>query len=166
MNRERYKEVLETKLIPFMQIHQATHFLQDGAPCHTSKKIKDLLKAEDFEVIDQLLQLEGAISRSSGETLRLYAKEDYWRAEKEGRDDHILVKQCNNMEIYNFSTSLCLLRQEIEKFEILEPQIVSGQVLSQWWKKIVLGSHRYVLSLHTAWTGLFTISILCRIVDQ
>jgi hypothetical protein len=52
MNRERYKEVLETKLIPFMQIHQATHFLQDGALCHTSEKTKDLLNAYDFEVID------------------------------------------------------------------------------------------------------------------
>jgi hypothetical protein len=37
MNGERYKEVMEAKLLPFMQIHPATHFLQDGTPCHTSK---------------------------------------------------------------------------------------------------------------------------------
>jgi hypothetical protein len=35
-----------------MPIYQATHFLQDRAVCHTSKKTKDLLKGQDFEVID------------------------------------------------------------------------------------------------------------------
>jgi hypothetical protein len=29
-----------------------THFLQDGSLRHMSKKINDLLKAQDFEVID------------------------------------------------------------------------------------------------------------------
>jgi hypothetical protein len=52
MNGEGYKEVLKTKLILFMPIYQATHFLQDRAVCHTSKKTKDLLKGQDFEVID------------------------------------------------------------------------------------------------------------------
>jgi transposase len=52
MNGERYQEVLENHLIPFMNIHEATHFLQDGAPCHASKKIKAYLAEQPFQVID------------------------------------------------------------------------------------------------------------------
>jgi transposase len=52
MNGERYQEVLESHLLPFMRIHRCTHFLQDGAPCHASKRIKDYLKDKPFEVID------------------------------------------------------------------------------------------------------------------
>jgi transposase len=52
MNGERYKEVLENHLLPFMEIHRASHFLQDGAPCHTSKKVKDFLKEKDVVVMD------------------------------------------------------------------------------------------------------------------
>jgi hypothetical protein len=40
MNGERYINVLNNHLLPFMALHRATHFLQDGAPCHTSKKVK------------------------------------------------------------------------------------------------------------------------------
>jgi transposase len=52
MNGERYQTVLEDHLLPFMTIHRSTHFLQDGAPCHASKRIKDFLKDKPFEVID------------------------------------------------------------------------------------------------------------------
>jgi transposase len=37
MNGTRYRKVLEDKLEFFMHQHQTTHFLQDGAPCNTSK---------------------------------------------------------------------------------------------------------------------------------
>jgi transposase len=52
MNGERYQEVLTNHLIPFMAIHGTTYFLQDGAPCHTSKRIKDYLSDKPFNVID------------------------------------------------------------------------------------------------------------------
>ena len=52
MNGDHYKMVLEEHLLPAMERHQATHFLQDGAPCHKSKKVKDLLAQADFEIID------------------------------------------------------------------------------------------------------------------
>jgi transposase len=52
MNGERYQDVLENHLLPFMAMHRSTHFLQDGAPCHASKRIKDFLKAQSFQVID------------------------------------------------------------------------------------------------------------------
>ncbi len=42
--------VLEDQLIPFMNFHGATHFLQDGAPCHASKRIKKFLIDKPFEV--------------------------------------------------------------------------------------------------------------------
>jgi transposase len=48
MNGERYQQVLEDHLLPFMEMHRCSHFLQDGAPCHASKRIKD----KPFEVID------------------------------------------------------------------------------------------------------------------
>ena len=52
MNGEHYQDVLENHLLPFMEIHQATHFLQDGAPCHASKRIKQFLATKPFTVID------------------------------------------------------------------------------------------------------------------
>ena len=52
MNGDRYLEVLQNHLIPFMEIHGSTHFLQDGAPCHKSKKVMDFLKDKPFEIMD------------------------------------------------------------------------------------------------------------------
>ncbi len=40
MNGERYQRVLDEKLEIFMHQHGTTHFLQDRAPCHTSKIVK------------------------------------------------------------------------------------------------------------------------------
>jgi transposase len=52
MNGERYQQVLEDHLLPFMEVHWCSHFLQDGAPYHASKRIKEFLKDKPFEVID------------------------------------------------------------------------------------------------------------------
>jgi hypothetical protein len=52
MNKERYQEVLEDHLLLFMAIHHCTHFLQDGAPCQSSKRIKNYLSDKPFEVMD------------------------------------------------------------------------------------------------------------------
>ena len=52
MNGERYQSVLEDHLLQFMDIHGCTHFLQDGAPCHASKRIKTFLATQNFSVID------------------------------------------------------------------------------------------------------------------
>jgi hypothetical protein len=41
---EMYKNVLKKHLLPSMKKHKATFFLQDGAPCHTSKLVKNYLK--------------------------------------------------------------------------------------------------------------------------
>ena len=40
MNSQRYLRVLEDKLELFMRQHGTSHFLQDGAPCHTAKVVK------------------------------------------------------------------------------------------------------------------------------
>jgi transposase len=37
-----------------MRHHQATHFLQGGAPCHTSKKVMAFLKEAKIPVMDWL----------------------------------------------------------------------------------------------------------------
>jgi transposase len=54
MNGERYKEVLDDHLIPFMRLHKSKYFLQDGAPCHKSKKVMDHLKEfkKEFGILD------------------------------------------------------------------------------------------------------------------
>ena len=39
MNGMRYREILDEKLELFMRVHGATHFLQDGAPCHKAKVV-------------------------------------------------------------------------------------------------------------------------------
>ena len=52
MNGQRYKEVLDSHLLPFMRIHNCRFFLQDGAPCHKSKVVMESLKKEKFTIID------------------------------------------------------------------------------------------------------------------
>jgi transposase len=52
MNAERYEDVLKNHLLQFMVIHGAIHFLQDGAPCHASKRIEAYLANKPFEVVD------------------------------------------------------------------------------------------------------------------
>jgi hypothetical protein len=44
MNSEHYEKVLEDHHLPFMIMHGSEYFLQDGAPCHASKKIKTVLE--------------------------------------------------------------------------------------------------------------------------
>jgi hypothetical protein len=52
MNGERYHTVLKDHLHPFMRFHNCTHFLQDGAPCHSFKRIRNFLADQPFEVTD------------------------------------------------------------------------------------------------------------------
>jgi hypothetical protein len=44
MTEDRYLKVLQYHLLPFMKIHKSTWFLQDGAPCHSSKLVMVRLK--------------------------------------------------------------------------------------------------------------------------
>jgi hypothetical protein len=53
MNGERYLKVLKHHLLPFMKIPKSSWFLQDGAPCHTSKLVMGRLKEmKEFQVMD------------------------------------------------------------------------------------------------------------------
>jgi hypothetical protein len=52
MNRERYQEVLVDHHLPFMAIHCCTHFLQDGEPGYSFKRIKNYLSNKPFKAID------------------------------------------------------------------------------------------------------------------
>jgi hypothetical protein len=52
MNSQMYMSVLREKLFPWMEMHGVTRFLQDGAPCHTSKLSMALLRQQNFSVMD------------------------------------------------------------------------------------------------------------------
>ncbi len=52
MNGDGDMEMLREKLLFWMDHHKATHFFQDGAPCHKSKKVMALLKEQKFAVMD------------------------------------------------------------------------------------------------------------------
>jgi hypothetical protein len=52
MRGENYETVLKGNLILFMAIHRSTHILQDSAPFHSNKCIKDFLADKKFEVIN------------------------------------------------------------------------------------------------------------------
>jgi hypothetical protein len=53
MNGEQYQDVPpENHMLPFLVMHSSKHFLQDGAPWHASKRIKDFLNTQPFQVID------------------------------------------------------------------------------------------------------------------
>ena len=52
MNGERYIGVLNEHLLGFMQRHQCTHFLHDGAPCHRARLVINWLRDHDIRTID------------------------------------------------------------------------------------------------------------------
>lgn len=53
MNGERYKkEVILRKVVPWMKYHKTKMFMQDGAPCHTSKLVMSCLKEKNIKVLD------------------------------------------------------------------------------------------------------------------
>ena len=52
MNAIRYKNVLEDHLIQFLQIHDCSVFMQDGAPCHKAKLITEWLKNKNITLLD------------------------------------------------------------------------------------------------------------------
>jgi hypothetical protein len=52
MNGEHYQTVLEDHLLSFMELPGCIRFLEDGAPCQTSKPIKAFLAEQPFQVTD------------------------------------------------------------------------------------------------------------------
>jgi hypothetical protein len=52
MNSVNYMAVLRSHLLPWMPRLGVTKFLQEGAPCHTSKKVKAILKESNVSVMD------------------------------------------------------------------------------------------------------------------
>ena len=52
MNTDRYIECLNDHLLPFMRTHGCKRFLQDGAPCHKSKRTMAHLADQPFGIID------------------------------------------------------------------------------------------------------------------
>lgn len=52
MNGSRYLNLLRDKLKFHMQFHRCPILIQDRSLCHTSKAVRDFLKAEQIQVID------------------------------------------------------------------------------------------------------------------
>lgn len=51
INGNVYLDILKQKLPPFFTIHSATHFQQDGAPCHGTRAVKTWLEEEKYELL-------------------------------------------------------------------------------------------------------------------
>lgn len=52
LNSEKYIDVLDEKLIPFMNISSTRVFQQDNAPCHSSKRTMKWFEDKGIEVLD------------------------------------------------------------------------------------------------------------------
>ena len=52
MNAEMYKDVLKKHLRPSLRKTGCSVFMQDGAPCHTARSIKEWFAENDIEVLD------------------------------------------------------------------------------------------------------------------
>ena len=49
MNGARYLDMLQEKLQLHMVVHKCTTCMQDGAPCHGSKIVRDFLKKKKIK---------------------------------------------------------------------------------------------------------------------
>ena len=52
MRGDKYLRVLDQHMLPFWDIHQCNHFMQDGAPAHRSKVVKKWLKDNHMPVLE------------------------------------------------------------------------------------------------------------------
>lgn len=52
MNAKLYNNVLESHMLPFYNMHDNAHFLQDGAPCHRAKIVKKWLSDKEIQLIE------------------------------------------------------------------------------------------------------------------
>ena len=52
MRGPRYTEVIRDHLVPFMKSHGTTVFMQDGAPCHRVRTVKDIIRVNGWTMID------------------------------------------------------------------------------------------------------------------
>ena len=51
INADMYTKILESKLLPFRDIHHIEFFQHDGAPCHTAKTVQTWLKKHKVSII-------------------------------------------------------------------------------------------------------------------
>ncbi len=73
--------VLDEKLFCFTDLHGATHFLQDRASCHTSKKVMGFLREKRIAVMDW-----------PGNSPNLNPIENLWLIIKKGlKDNHTIT---------------------------------------------------------------------------
>ena len=47
-----YTEVIRDHLVPFMISHRTKIFMQDGAPCHRVRAVKDIMRENGWTMID------------------------------------------------------------------------------------------------------------------
>ena len=52
MNGSKYVDLLKTKLLLHMSVHNTSIFMQDGAPCHRSKIVKKFLGENNVVTLD------------------------------------------------------------------------------------------------------------------
>ena len=52
MRGPRYTEVIREHLVPFMKSHGTKVFMQDGAPCHRVRPVKDIIRDNGWTMID------------------------------------------------------------------------------------------------------------------
>ena len=53
MRGNNYLGVLDQHMLPFWEIHQCNHFMQDGTPAHKSKVVKTWLKDNHMPVLER-----------------------------------------------------------------------------------------------------------------
>lgn len=52
MNGALYVDVLKNHMLPFYEKHENPHFLQDGAPCHRAKCVREWLSEKKIQLIE------------------------------------------------------------------------------------------------------------------
>ena len=52
MNGERYLTLLQEKLEFYVNSHQVTTLMHDGAPCHHARKVTDWLQSKDIQLLE------------------------------------------------------------------------------------------------------------------
>ena len=103
MNGSKYVDLLKSKLLLHMSVHNTSIFIQDGAPCHCFKIVKKFLGDNNVVTLDW-----PGISPDLNPIENLWSKTKDLVAEKQPSSDKALTESIKEVWVQKISREYCM----------------------------------------------------------